>query len=641
MRCLLVLLALVLGPVLGAEEALAHGGNFRDTGQSGDPSKELPGMPPPRPPPVTTEDATWLAGDWETWWALHRDGFLPDKRAVRSRAEATASGSLFEMGEVRRASLTHWERLLNQGAIDTALPLLLEILDPSSPHDERLVASALVALGRIARDSSAVAVLERYARRSDLRIEVQESAVLGLGLLRRKDRTAQLDAATLTGVRDFLVALFDEKDAPIRARAFAAYSLGLLADQPYADTLMDRDGRRVTHALWERLRARYAAAELPVALLTALGMQPPRGVPSGVLDGLRTIAVGDAFHGRRWDALRRSHALTAYVRLDGEGWLPLVLRLIRGTREHVAVRAAAAICLHRRAADLDEDERLDAARSLYRWLPREPHWFAAGLEQIALGALLREDLMAGQTRLVEEYRVDRYLQREALRGRSMSRPYAALAMGVACHGLEPVTKTSAETLKSLRAALTKGLQYGRGSDQVLGAYAVGLGLARAAGAHAALLEILEDPKRDARLRGHCAVTLALVGRDTPTLREALQKAAEERVSPYVHTGAVRALALLAAPKTTRSLLDQLETTRSRFAVAVVAAALGHFGDPAAAQTLVRMARDRLESMEVRVMSVVALGLIFDPESRPSRVRMTMHANYPSRTSGLSQIFNIM
>ena len=635
----LALLVLVAVAVL-AEGARAHGGNFKEPGGPQGPNVDVPDLAPKRPK-VTTENATWLAGDWQTWWDLHRDAFLPDKRTVRRRAARTAAGGLFGVGRVRSSGITRWERALEKGALDTALPYLLEVLDPASIQDDRMIAAALIALGRISRDGSGVPILKRYAVRADVREEVRESAVLGLGLLRRSERDAQLDTETLTGIRTFLLALFDEKDAPTRVRAFALYALALLSDQPYADTPFTRDGRRVTRALWERLRRHYPAAELPVALLTALGMQPRAGVPTGVLEGLQAIAKDKPFRGRRWDALRRSHALAAYARLDGPGWLEMVLWVLRGTREHVSVRAAAAIAITRRAADLDDDERYRAGRSLFISLPREPHWFAAGLEQIALASILREDLLAGHARFVEKYRVDRYLRREAIRGRSMTRPYAALSLGVACCGLEPVNRMSAEFLKEMRAALTKGLRHGRGSDEVLGAYAVALGLAQAEGAHSALLEVLKDRKRGASLRGHCAVTLGHLGRDTPQLREVLHKAAKERVSPLVHRGAVRALALLAAPETTERLLRQLETTRSRFAVGVVAGALGRFGDPEASRTLVRIARDKVEGLRVRLMSVVALGLIFDPEPRPSRVRMTTHANYPSRTSALTQVFNIM
>jgi len=624
----------------GAPRAWAHGGNFRTDGPQG-PGLDTPQIGPSRAPPVTTARATWLAGDWQTWWRLNGEALLPDKRGVRRRVQASAPRGLFQVGRTGGPRLSLWERAVTRGAVETAVPFLLELLDPQTPQDPRIVAAALLALGRIARDKQPISTLEHYAARTNVRLEVRESAVLGLGLLRRTDRAARLDLATLTEVRSFLIHLFDDKDAPDRVRAFAVYSLALLADQPYPDTPLQRDGRRVTRFLWQRLRHRYPAAELPVALLTALGRQPAPGVPSGVLEGLRAIATNHPFRGRRWNAMWRSHALTAYVRLGGPEWLPIIFRVLRGARDHVAVRVAAALALRQRASRLDADERDQAARSLYKLLPREPHWFAAGLEQIALASLLREDVRHGSTRLIERTPVGRYLEREAMRGRTMSRPYAALALGIACHGLKPTNRASALTLKRLRTALTKGLRFGRGSDDVLAAFAVGLGLARAQGAHGVLLGILGDRSRSGRLRGHCAVALAQIGRATPGLEEALHAAAAERVSPYVHTGAVRALSLLAAPGTAQRLLAQLKTTRSRFSIAVVAGALGRFGDPAATRALVQLARDKVAGMGVRTMAVVALGLIFDPEPRPSRVLMTTDANYPSRTSALTQVFNIM
>ena len=42
-----------------------------------------------------------------------------------------------------------------------------------------------------------------------------------------------------------------------------------------------------------------------------------------------------------------------------------------------------------------------------------------------------------------------------------------------------------------------------------------------------------------------------------------------------------------------------------------------------------------------VAAVMAMGLTFVPEPRPSRVLLTRHANYPSLTWSLQQVFNIM
>jgi hypothetical protein len=634
-----VLLAAGVAAWLDGDPARAHGGNFR-SGTSQGPPIATPEMPGGSPPP-TTERPGWTTGTWTTWWLLNRDGWLPDKKAVHRRAVHTADGSLFGVGQVSATPHSPWARALDLGARQTAIPFLLGLVDPGDPQDERLVAAALIALGRACRDGPPVAVLEHYARDPVASQEVQESAVLALGLLRRSDATRQLPAPRLEGVRRFLVGTFDGTGARLRVRAFAAYALGMLADQPYGTGPMQEQGRLVVHALWTRLRASYPSAELPVALLTALGMQPRAGVPSGVFEGLRALAAGRPLWRRRWDGLLRSHALTAYVRLRGPGWLPLTLGVMRGTREHVAVRAAAAIALRSRAGDLDSDDCFVAARAVLRWLPREPHWFAAGLQLLSLGSLLCEDVRRGDGRLVSSLHVDRVLCRAARDGRSMTRPFAGLALGLAAHGLAPRNKASAALIETMRAALERGLRHGRGADDVLGAYAVGLGLAGAESAYGLLLGILQDRRRGASLRGHCAVALAEIGRNTPELRKALQAAVDERLSPEVHVQAVRALSLLAAPHAVDRLLQQLATTRSRYAVAVIAGALGRLGDPRAAPALVRHARDPLEDMEVRVMSVVALGLIFDPEPVPTRVRMSTDANYPARTPALTQIFNIM
>jgi len=640
-RLSLVLLGLTIAAGAFAPAAWAHGGNFRADDPAG-PQQDAPVMPGQiRPNTPTTARSTWNAGSWHTWWRLNAGALIPDKRAVRRRAEPSSGGSIFQMGETESAGSTMWDKAVLAGATRLVVPFLLDVVEPARHNEDALVAAALLALGRTARDASAIPMFERYAADGRVSTEVRESAVLALGLLRRSERSDQLGPQALARMRTFLFNVFDDKDVPTRVRAFAIYSVALLADQPHPDTPLSRDGRLMTRELWQRLQRKYPSSDLPVALLTALGLQPAAGIPSGVLKSLRSIASGRPFHGKKWGGLLRSHALTAYARLGGPGWLHTLLRTMQGTRDHVAVRCAAAIALRRRAADLDATERLSAARALRRALPKEAHWLARGLGQIALGTLIREDLAAGDAGLTDVLHVDAYLRRESLRGRTMTRPYAALALGLSVYGLDPRTKPCAVCIKETRQTLLTGLKTARGADDVLGAYAVALGLAGAENAHGLLLSILKDSHRGASLRGHAAVALAQIGRNTPEVLDALDNATRERVSPAVHGGAVRALSLLAPPETTTQLLAQFEKTRARYAVAVVAGALGRFGDPAAADALLKRAADKREALEIRTMSIVALGLIFDPEPRPSRVLLTTHANYPARTPALTQIFNIM
>ena len=69
----------------------------------------------------------------------------------------------------------------------------------------------------------------------------------------------------------------------------------------------------------------------------------------------------------------------------------------------------------------------------------------------------------------------------------------------------------------------------------------------------------------------------------------------------------------------------------RLAPVSVALALGRLGDPKACDRLVLLAKNQDAGLRVRTMAVVALGLVFDPESPPSRARLRTFANYFSLT----------
>ena len=43
----------------------------------------------------------------------------------------------------------------------------------------------------------------------------------------------------------------------------------------------------------------------------------------------------------------------------------------------------------------------------------------------------------------------------------------------------------------------------------------------------------------------------------------------------------------------------------------------------------------------RALAVVALGLVLDPEPRPSLQRVAVGANYPSRTPSLHELLSIL
>ena len=50
---------------------------------------------------------------------------------------------------------------------------------------------------------------------------------------------------------------------------------------------------------------------------------------------------------------------------------------------------------------------------------------------------------------------------------------------------------------------------------------------------------------------------------------------------------------------------------------------------------------RMNFMKTVTGAVVALGLLADPEPRPSLLRLTFQANYPARTDALHEAYSIL
>lgn len=643
--------------VLLAGVAFAHGGNFR---APGNPGQGNPGAPPtPRaappvpvftpPTPVPTpcgrlpKTSIWRPGDWQVWWQLNLEAHLPVPGSQESLGVTTPSDGLFRVGRTTTSEATPmWDRRAEHGASSLALPFLLDLLDRRRRTPEALVATALIAVGRIAREKAPIELIQCWALDTKASLEVRESAILGLGLLRRTEPARQFPAVELGAIRRFLIEFFDDEDQPMRLRAFAILSLAFLADQPYPDAAIERDGRLVTRALWRRLRGKYASRDLTIALFTALGHQPARGVPSGVREGLEAIARGRSLWRRKWDAMERSHALAAFARLGGPGCVDALLRTLQSTREHDAVQSAALIGIALNAPALTAQERVETVRTLRGLLTSDRHWLVRGLGHLAMGEFLGADLRAGSHEVLRQTDVLRFLEREAREGSTSTRPFSPVALGLAAHRVGRSSRPIASALDDIRKTLAWGLKRARGSDEIIGAYAVGAGLAKAQNACPLLLDILEDGNRMPCLRGHCALALGQLGRSTEDVVTSLRAATRERVSPFVHLQAVRALVLLDAEGICGELLSQLRgKSPSRPALAAVAVALGRIRAPGAASTLLDLARNEKASLYVRVAAVMALGLTFEPESRPSRVLLTTHANYPSLTWSLAQVFNIV
>jgi len=147
----------------------------------------------------------------------------------------------------------------------------------------------LVSLAKVADEHWHVHLILRYLQQKNGAAVTRESAALAVGLLRRSGESQKFGAKTVDLCRSHLNAAVADDKASDRVRSFSALSLGMLADQPYGGGALAANGRLVTRVLWRHLETKHAGEDLPVALLTALGMQPPKGVPDGVREDLQAI----------------------------------------------------------------------------------------------------------------------------------------------------------------------------------------------------------------------------------------------------------------------------------------------------------------------------------------------------------------
>ncbi|MFV1958798.1 MAG: hypothetical protein ACC662_05225, partial [Planctomycetota bacterium] len=368
--------------LLLAGTTFAHGGNFSppppstpgrstplETPRSGQPTVVTPGVGGPivtpgatgamsprpvgrRKTPVTPTYET----SWRLWWRLNGERATPQIRAGKlRRMTVTPEGEKL----VPPAADVAWVEARDGLVEKRIVPLLLGLLDPERRVPDDVRASAAIALGKLAFEPAHVGTLTTWLLDAQAPDIVRESAALALGLLRRSDPGRQLGAAVLDPVRATLLQVFDRRagakhlQVPKRTRYFALFAIGLLGDQPFHTDPLSTDGRLLTSLLWQRLTVLpHRDVDAPVALLTALGLQPRAGVPEGVLGDLGKMALGRKVRGRRYGSWVGAHALTALVRVGGARGRSLAIRALGDPRAQAPVRLAAMLAIGHVADEL-------------------------------------------------------------------------------------------------------------------------------------------------------------------------------------------------------------------------------------------------------------------------------------------------
>ncbi len=632
---------------LPALPARAHGGAYAPVGWGvpipstpGGPTTGAPSMPGPMTGGPSGSGPSTSGGDpsaglvsWRDWWHFNQDAFLDLRRSIQQAVVRTASdGASAQLRSLLSA------RLGNELVRDKLTPALCEII--TDERSNELSTGALIALARVGdanpadAQHSLVPVLRE--RLLDASQEVSESAALALGIL-GDESALELLAGLLADDAGARTLLGGGRSVSARTRAFAAYALGLVADQ----ARNNRTRQRCARALLVPLEAtKEPQQDLQVACLVALSIDR--------LDSERGEALSANWVSRqslvhfllaylaepRRRALVRAHtanalgllALGAPSTLRTEVELALLAELRRGRalENPVAESCVQALGL---LADADSDPLdVELRAALLRAVADndQPTRF------FALIALGEAGGHTGNSERSEEGRVAcrNTLVNELVRGRSRMRPWAALALGVQefrvrAQGGEPSSFVHSALRDWLRA---------ESSPEEVGAGSIALGLCHDEAAIPLLREKLASSS-PTDSQGYVALALGMIGarEAAPELRTIVLGA---RYRPWVLEPAATALALLGDRELEVQLVEALRTSQSQSTQAGLARALGQMGDTRAFEPLLALARDKGSPGSTRAFAAIALGMLGERGDLPWHVPLARDRNYLAVTPTL-------
>lgn len=507
--------------------------------------------------------------------------------------------------------------------------------------DEPMKGAAALALARISNQPETVDAVLRVAEAEGMAASARRAATSAAGLFRRTDPKLQMSGERLDTLRKRLLALAGSAKASLRVRCLAVLSVGMLGDQPYGGAFPA--GLVTNRALSLLLLEGDQGTEMTVALLTALGLQPTEGMGDVVHDTLHDVVIGRRAAGRRWNEWERSHALSTLMRFGRPSARQLMLRVLTDKRRTpVAVRRAAFIALGACARELTPVERLKIFRS---WdagqrLARDP--LTQGLASIALGRLVAADVRVTGGRLVESADAGDRLLQTVRRSPTATRGFAVIALALAARAARQHEERSTRRFHEAAVAqILEGLERAKGDGIARGAFAVAAGLMDLEEALPRLERLVQDANENAELRGFAAVACGQIGNPTRRTVRVIQVALRDRRSGPMRREAALALAYLSGPEGATALRQRMADGRRHHTHVLghVALALGQMGDLDSVGVLSETLLDDKARHGARGASAVALGLLCDPEERPSLSRLWEDVNYPARTVSLHEVLN--
>lgn len=629
--------ALLRGSVPASILGPTHGGTFPppppiDSGGDGLPGSGLgPGGvlgPNPANPlsPSTNSQQTIGPLHWSYWWNLERDRFLwPTDRLRRP--------PMARDGDGKRAPRPQLPS--NEATLVGVLPVLLSTLAKEKTRD--IQTATLIALGRIGSRAGAprraAIVSAIQGRLTSSAQEISETAVLSLGILGHESAAAPLLA--ILGNTEEGRELMGTERVRMRTQAFAAFGLGLLADQVASPGLH----QSIALGLMDALESEETHKDVHLAALIALGLCPvpmTPHVPSADLRRHRNIESAVSRSGQISWLVRRltgpaapthssaaqAHGFVALGRLANGAWsgsrakaMDALMDAATSKSSDKHVRAAAWIGLGRVATASSEPGDKAALKALAKGMllgqPVERRFAAISLAQAASRAPADGERFDGYAS------PPRALLLRLGTAPSQDEPWIAMALAINAHALHHAGVHDAD---AAARALADRLRKERGTSQI-GAFAMAVALShvgveeRQADLSKSLLMEKFKQTQDPAARGQIALALGMLG--TLEARQDLQDLLRNsRFEPELLWSSAVALWLLEEPTLTDLLIRTLVDADAASTRAAAAAALGRVGNERAVAPLLELIQDGKASAAARTFGIVGLGILCDDNRRP-------------------------
>ncbi len=591
--------------------------------------------------PSTAQGNTDVS-DWSLWWRFNQHAFLNLKDAIWAQETLSDDGGIFAgLGTIQRTHIDY--RPSEQQLAELVLPALLEVLGrEGQPQVLSGCLTALARIGHVDGTTSEVSAEDMLASfLANPNQQMGETAAVSLGILGRASLLTTL--GSLIDDAEPGQKLCGRSKVPVRTRAFAAYGMGILANS--SD---NRDVRRfAAHRLANALvKDGTGSHDLGVACVNALGLvrlnstpehlhedagpQPPSASREALLLFLLERFDDSKLEDRVRAHLPRAMAAMALPAVEGDDTArtlvaETLMKAIENRRTHRSVEEGCVIALGilGNASNSELDQKIRAALTQ---VIQRGQVMSRNLALISIAKASSRPGPAWELDAHEE--VTELLLQHVAKGKSRSRSWAALALGVQGYYLLELNQDLSEsTSTALRQALVSC-----GSPEDIGAYALALGLRRDIDASEALTKKLFKFSAD-NARGALALSLGMVGnQESIEVLQALIPEAAYR--PNLLRPTVQALALLNDKSVVTLLLEQLESTDSHAREAVYAWALAEAGDVRAVEPIVAMLLDEDMPALARGIATLAVGFICERGRVPWNTPIAIDVNYPANPESL-------